>query len=140
MNEEKRGALKAVLDTNTLLSALLWYQGNPRLIFRKAIEGSLKIFCCEAIIDELREVLERDFEEDENIINQQISVILTYAELVELSFDDRVVMEDPDDDVIVNCALSSRADFIVTGDNHLLKLKEYKGIKIINSSDFLKLL
>jgi len=139
MNEEKRGTSKVVLDTNVLLSALLWHQGKPRLIFRKVIEGSVRVFCCKEIIDELREILERDFNEPTELINQQISVVLAYAELIELSYFEKIVTEDPDDDIIMNCALSANADFVVSGDSHLLKLKYYRNIRIISPADFLNL-
>lgn len=139
MNEEKRHVLKAVFDTNVLLSALIWHLGKPRLIFRKAISGSLKLFCCKDIITELRKVLERDFKEISDDIDQQISVVLTYAEPVEIAYNEMAVLDDSDDDVIINCALSAGADYIVSGDAHLLKLREYKGIKIVSPAEFIGL-
>jgi len=39
--------------------------------------------------------------------------------------------------IVIECAVSCGADYIVSGDKHLLKLKEYEGIKIINAADFL---
>lgn len=139
MNEEKRDLTRVVLDTNVLLSALLWHQGKPRLIFRKVIEGSLRIFCCKEIIDELSEILERDFEEPIELIDQQISVVLAYVEIVELSYFEKIVTDDPDDDIIMNCALSANADFVVSGDSHLQKLKKFKGINIVSPTEFLRI-
>jgi predicted nucleic acid-binding protein len=51
----------------------------------------------------------------------------------------RVIDDDPDDDIFIECAVASRAGFIVSGDKHLLNLKEYKGIKIMKATDFLSL-
>ena len=48
----------------------------------------------------------------------------------------RVVKDDPDDDKIIECAIDGEAVVIVSGDRHLLKLKSYKGIRIINPREF----
>ncbi len=48
-----------------------------------------------------------------------------------------IIKDDPDDDHILACALAGRADLIVSGDRHLLKLKSYKGIGIVRPKDFL---
>ena len=50
-----------------------------------------------------------------------------------------VIKEDPDDDRILECGVSGGSDYIVTGDNHLLKLGVYNGMRILNVSDFLAL-
>jgi len=50
-----------------------------------------------------------------------------------------VIDDDPDDDKFIECAVASRAGFIVSGDKHLLNLKKYKGIKIMKAGDFLSL-
>jgi len=139
MNEEKREKFRVVFDTNVLLSALLWHQGKPRLIFRKAIEGKIKVYCCKEIIQELRGVLKRDFDESNDLINEQISVILAYMEFIEVIYHEKIVKDDPDDDLVINCALSARANYIVSGDAHLLKIKEYNGIKILSPAEFIRL-
>lgn len=136
MNEEKKVVLKVVLDTNVLLSALHWYQGNPRRIIEKAVNGEFVFFWCDKMLEELQKVLIRDFDESDEQIHSRLSFVLTYAELVEIVYSECVVKDDPDDDIIINCALSANADYIVSGDAHLLKLKEYKGIKIVNPAEF----
>jgi len=47
------------------------------------------------------------------------------------------IIDDPDDDKFIECAVSCGADYIISGDKHLLKLKAYEGIKIINAAEFL---
>ena len=49
-----------------------------------------------------------------------------------------MVKDDPDDNKILECAYAAKVDYIITQDNHLLKLKEFEGIKIINPGDLLK--
>jgi predicted nucleic acid-binding protein len=63
----------------------------------------------------------------------------TFTAPVKVSRRITVIDDDPDDDKFIECAVASRAGFIVSGDKHLLKLKEYKGIKIMKAADFLSL-
>ncbi|WP_425274152.1 PIN domain-containing protein [Thermoanaerobacter siderophilus] len=51
-----------------------------------------------------------------------------------------VIKEDPKDNIFLECALEGSCDFIVTGDNHLLQLKEYKNIKIVKAEEFVTIL
>ena len=131
---------KVVLDTNIFISSVFWEKGNPHKIVEKAIEGKIQVFISEKILEELKEVLKRDFEEADNFINDQTNLIKSYAEIVESTIFLDIIKEDPDDNMIIECAVSCNADFIISGDNHLLKIKNYNNIKILNSSDFLKVL
>lgn len=67
-------------------------------------------------------------------------MITSYSEVIEPKENIKAVSEDSKDDMVLECALASNASFIVTGDNHLLKLKEFRGIKIITPKDFLSLI
>ena len=129
-----------VLDTNIFVSSVFWEHGNPHKIIEKAIEGKIKVFTSNEILEELKEILKRDFNEDDEFIEDQINLIKEYAEIIEIREKLDVVKEDPDDNKIIECAVSSNADYIVTGDNHLLKIKEFNGIKIINSRDFIEII
>ena len=51
----------------------------------------------------------------------------------------KVVKDDPDDDVFIECALAGDADYIVSGDKHLLDLKSYGKIKIVNAAEFIEM-
>jgi len=68
-----------------------------------------------------------------------ISLLIEIATLVEPKKKLKVVKDDPQDNKFLECALEAKADLIVSGDKHLLKLKEYEGIPIVSSADFLKL-
>ena len=71
------------------------------------------------------------------MVHRQISLIMDYATIVQSDLRLFVVKNDPDDNKIVECAVSCGADYIVTGDRHLLDIKEYKGIKIVTAKQFL---
>jgi len=129
--------LRVVLDTNIFVSSIFW-RGNPHKIVEKALNKEIQIFVSVNIIDELEKVLKRDFEEPEEYIEKQINLILEYSEVVKTDVKVNIVKEDPDDNKIIECAISANADYIITGDNHLLKLKEHRGIKILNPADFLR--
>ncbi len=86
---------------------------------------------------ELENVLKRDFFEESELIERQISLILEYAILVRPIVEPDIVKADPDDNKILACALASKADYIVSGDPHLFLLKEVFGITILKPKDFL---
>lgn len=131
--------IKVVLDTNIFVSSIFW-RGNPYKIVEKALDKKIKVYISIEIIKELEKILKRDFEVPEEYIERQINLILEYSEIVEINIKTDVVKEDTEDNKIIECAVSTNADYIITGDNHLLKLKEYKGIKILSPAKFLNLL
>lgn len=64
---------------------------------------------------------------------------MDYAIVIQSDMKLFVVKKDPDGNKILECAVSSNSDYIVTGDKHLLDIKEYKGIKIVTAKQFLEL-
>ncbi len=129
---------RLVLDTNVLISALL-FGGVPREILHMVIAGAVDCFVSSAILDELREVLQRPkfafSAEQASTITEELSAL---CEIVTPSVSIREIKDDPDDDRILECALQAKADVIVSGDTHLLALARYGGTRILNSADFLK--
>ena len=103
------------------------------------MNGKINVFTSIEILQELDKVLRRDFEEPGEIVHRQISLIMDYATIVQSDVKLAVVKKDPDDNKILECAVSCNADYVVTGDRHLLDLKEYQRIKIITPKQFLEL-
>jgi|GEM_PF-2089299 len=68
-----------------------------------------------------------------------ISALLDTVEFIEVYESIQVVNDDPDDNKFLECGIAAAADFIITGDPHLKKLKHYQEIKIFNASEFLSL-
>jgi putative PIN family toxin of toxin-antitoxin system len=131
---------RVVLDTNVLLSAI-FFGGPPRLVLEAAIQGDYTLCLSESLIEEFRGVLCRPkFYFNTKEIETIIAELLGIAELAEPTRRIRVVKNYPDDDRVIECALTAEANFIVTGDNHLLQLKQYSGIQLINPEHFLKVL
>jgi len=131
--------IRVVLDTNILVSALITYGGNEWKVFREVVEGRVLSLTSEAIIDEFLEVIA---EPRFGYSKFQISII--FLSLIDMPYmvipteELNVIKDDPSDNKILECAVSGNAQYIISGDKHLLALGEYQGIKIINSSDFLK--
>ena len=74
----------------------------------------------------------------EEDVNQILLDFSTFSLPVKINKQLIVVQDDPDDNKFIECALECKANYIISGDTHLLNLKEYEGIKIIKSSEFLK--
>jgi len=132
--------LQVVLDTNVLLSAIL-FGGRPRQVLESAIEGGIRLYISEPIIAELEGLLRRPkFHFNSRLIQNIISELIGIAEWVEPQSTIRVVVEDPADNRILECAIEAKAQYLVTGDNHLLRLKEYGEITIVNPDQFIALI
>ena len=97
------------------------------------------MFTSPAILTELEKVLPRDFKQDPEFVDRQIALILEYAEIVRPTHSVTVVKEDPDDNKIIECALTANAGYIISGDSHLTNLKEVFGIKIMKPRDFVEM-
>ena len=133
--------MKVVFDTNVLISALI-KTGKPRELFLRLTEKKALILS-KNIIEEFLEIAE-DPRITKYVSEQETNFFLNSlrdaAKVVIVRSKFRAVKEDPDDDVILRTAYDGKADYIVSGDNHLLSLGEFKGTKIVTVDDMLKIL
>ena len=131
--------LRVVLDSNVLVSALLGQGGPRRLLLHLSREHV--IVSSVQMLAELEDVLHRDkFQLTEGQIKDYISLIISGSTVLDTADYPEVIRADPDDDVVLASALEGDADYIVTGDKHLLLLKEYHKIKIITVKQMLALI
>ncbi len=131
------GKTKVLLDTNLLISALGW-QGKPRVIFEKCLHGELELVTSPNQIDELKRVMEYPkFEFTEEQKATFISLVLEIATIVDIAGKVHSIAEDPDDNAILETAIVGTAHYLISGDSHLLKLKEFAKVKIVTASEFL---
>jgi putative PIN family toxin of toxin-antitoxin system len=139
----KKRALKIVLDTNVWVSALIW-GGKPAAIIEAAEQRTINIFVSEPVIEEISRVL--SYPKIEKIYQHQLTrqhlmeQVLKNANFVEVTTDLKVIKEHPADDKILECAVSAKADYIVSGDKHLLNAVSYKKMQIIFVNEFMKLI
>lgn len=136
--------IRIVLDTNVIISALTANKPTPPLDILILIQNKKIIHATSAeILEEVEEVMNREkLVKRHKLLKEQVhNLIINFAQASYLTagkISITVVKDDPDDDKFVDCAVESNAERIVSGDNHLLTLKEYKNIKIMTPGDFIK--
>ena len=139
MGKRQERVKRVVLDNNVLVSALLFKGVLSRLVelWRK---GRIIPVISKETFEELTTVLQyRKFSLSKDEIKSVIEYeILPYFKIIEVVKAVKGVCRDPGDDKFISCALSASADCIVTGDKDFCDLRQYKTVKIINTSDFLK--
>jgi putative PIN family toxin of toxin-antitoxin system len=130
--------LKVVLDTNVLISAIL-FGGKPRQILEKAIRGEIRLCLSEPILEELKGVLQRSkFDYAPEMVQFILTELTAIAHFVNPSEIINVVLEDPEDNRILECAVEAKANYVISGDFRLLKLSKYLNIEILNAATFLE--
>ena len=129
---------KVVIDTDIYISAIFW-DGKPRKIIDLGREKNILILISADIEREIAKKLKVKFKLNEEEVNKILLDFSTFTIPIEVTKQMNLISDDPDDDKFLECAVSGKADYIVSGDNHLLKLREYAGIKILKSSQFLSI-
>lgn len=133
--------MRAVLDTNVVVSALIW-GGKPAALLRLATEGDLLLYTSASLLDELRDVLTRGhlatrLEHRRSSVEQALTLYGALTSHVTPVLVPRVVSHDTDDDHVIAAAIAANADFIGSGDHHLLALQTHEGIRIVTPADAL---
>jgi putative PIN family toxin of toxin-antitoxin system len=130
--------ITALYDTNILISGTFW-RGLPRYILHSARQGRVRAITCQSLLEELYNVLIRPnkpFRLSEQEAARVIAEIQTFIDLVEPTRE-VTICRDPSDNQVLACALSGKADYIVTGDPDLLTLKRIEKIQIVTAREFL---
>ncbi|GIK54967.1 MAG: putative toxin-antitoxin system toxin component, PIN family [Chloroflexi bacterium] len=126
-----------VFDTNILFSALDW-QGNPYRCLELARRGDVTAVTCPELMAELGEKLQTKLNFSDEMVTETIADLLGFLHLTPIPGQLQFITADPDDDVVLECALVSQADYIVSGDRrYLLPIGSFQGIKIVTAVDFL---
>ena len=127
-----------VLDTNILVSAFFW-DGKERDMLIKCKNKDFTLIISVEILNELEKVLNKKFKVPDEIIQDYLKEILLFSELVFPPGKIDIIKEHSNDNIILETAIIGKANVLVTGDKHLLKLKEYEGIKIIKPEEAVSL-
>jgi putative PIN family toxin of toxin-antitoxin system len=131
--------LRVVFDTNIYISAFVIPGGNAEKAYVHAIDGDFNLHTSIAILTELARKLDEKFGWEKQRIIELIKSISKVAIVLKTAPWLKVLSDEPDNRIL-ECALKAEADFLVTGDKHLLKLKHYGNFKIAKLSAFLKTL
>jgi uncharacterized protein len=131
--------VRLVLDTNAAVSGLLWH-GNPGKLIDAAQAGSVTLYTTAPLLAELHGVLAREkFAKHLHVRGLNAAQVFEgYAALASViapAILPPAVIDDPDDDAVLACAVSAKVDLVVSGDPHLLKLEHYQGIAIVTPAE-----
>jgi len=128
--------MKVVLDTNIFISGIFW-KGDSNKIILKWKEGKFTLVSSLETILEVTKVL-KDFKIKlpDEIIKEWTDLIVRNSIIVEPKEKIIIVKDDPTDNIFIEIAVAGNVDYIVSQDNHLLKLKEFRGLKIITPEEF----
>ena len=134
------GKKKVVIDTNVLVSSLLKPKSKAREIYRLALRGKIKLYISENLLNELKRVLEYPKFEIERLQKETfLKNLQRVATFVYPRQSIDVIKEDSPDNRFLECAVEAKVDYLISGDKkHLLPLKNFEGIRILNPDEFLR--
>lgn len=125
-----------VLDTNIYLSAIL-FGGKPEQIIELARENLVCIYISEPILAEIKKVLAQKFHWGRTKISATTAEIKSLTCKVGRLPDIYIISSDPSDNIVLATAQVAQANFIISGDHHLLDVKHFRNIPILTPSQFL---
>ena len=128
--------IKVVVDTNVFISS--FFGGNPKKIIDLWKKGQIKLCLSREIVDEYVEVLKRLGLQNESELQE---LLKTFSEGHNIIFSAstpslKIIEQDPDDNMFIECAVALECSHIISGDKHLKSIKNYMGIEIVNPKEF----
>jgi len=130
--------MKIVLDANIFVSSFFW-GGKPRLVLERAVAQLDELFVSREILEEVAGVIGRPkFHAGRDKIEHYIKSIEDIGNMVRVEKKIGNGSRDKTDNKYIECGLAGGADFIISGDIHLLEMKEYQKIKIVSANEYLE--
>ena len=131
--------MRAVTDTNVVVSGLLWPSPSRQVLDRARL-GTIELFTSPSLLLELEDVLRRDKLAGrlKLVGSTPRKLLLSYSTLARIVVPQEispVIEQDPDDDAVLACAVAARAEAIISGDRHLLSLGRFQAIRIITAAE-----
>ncbi len=132
---------RTVLDTNVLVSGTIVHHGFPARILASAASGRIRLVVSPYLLAEYLAVVQRPhIAKKYTNLRDRLEIIRRFIQANAISVSpspiNPVIPDDPQDDAILACASEAQVQYIVSGDEHLLQLGEYHGIKILSPRDF----
>ncbi len=140
MSTDKASGLRVVLDTNVYFSAFTHPQGQSFRIWKAAINRRYTLLISPPIMREIAHVLRDYVHWDEHEIAGHLKLLAKVSEIVSPTIGVEAITGDESDNRILECALAGKADLVVSGDRHLLRLRVFQGIGIVRPVDFARTL
>ncbi len=127
-----------VVDTDVIISALL-FGGNPQRVLEMVLTQTVRMAVSRKMPDEIAGVLQgRKFRYPDEVALGIVRELESISDLVAPVRRIEAIGADPYDSMVLKCAVTAHADYIVTGDAHLLELKEFEAIRIVTPAQFLE--
>ena len=137
--EKANRMARVVVDTNVLVSALI-KKGKPLELVQRLLDKHTVVLSSQ-MLAELADVLSRDkFTITNAQIDLFISLLLRKSTVTSVSGNLKVILKDPDDNIVLLTAVNGKADYIISGDKHLLALRKFEGIEVVTISQMLEIL
>lgn len=131
---------RVVIDTNIFISGLHYF-GKPHRVLELLRQGRIECYASPFILNELKRILSGKFGWSKPNIEAVLLFLKKHTIEVEPRKTVSVIHEKEDDNRILECGLEGKVHYIISGDKrHLLRLKQFRGIKIVSPTEFLKLL
>ncbi len=140
----KKQSIRAVLDTNLFVSGLFSSYGSVAKLQQLWLSGAFELAVSEEILEEIGETLQKSYIQKQLLLKPEeiygiLELIREKAFVVTKDqYKTDKITEDPDDNKFLGCALEAKAYFVVSGDNHLLSLKHFQGIQIVDATTFVR--
>lgn len=128
---------RVTADSNILISAIL-RGGKPRDLLNLARSGQIELALSEHILNETLRVLEVKFQRSSDQLQQDEAYLRSISCMVQPSERLNAVAADPTDNPILECAAAAESEVVVSGDHHLLDLREFSGMAIMTVAAFLE--
>lgn len=128
--------MRVVFDSNVLVAALVFPGGKADQAMTRVVEGGDWLILSNPIIDEVLGVLSRKFGKDREQLARVAVFLAGLGEHVEPTHHADILLDKPDNRIL-ECAVSGKADAIVTGDKAMLSLGRYQDISIMSLRDYL---
>lgn len=137
--------MRVVLDANIFISALISSQGNPAMIINKWLSGEFDVLLSQPVVAEVLRVsgyerLQKKYKKIRQNRLEFVELISEQCIWLDTTEPLTIVTADESDNRYIECAVAGSASYIVTGDDHLLAVGEYKGIQILKPAAFVALL
>jgi putative PIN family toxin of toxin-antitoxin system len=137
---------KAVFDSTILVSAFLAPRGISQVLLEHAVRGAFELYLSEAILEETQEVLltrthlRRHYVYTDEQAREFCALLRGFAHLTTLSSPAPPVSRDPNDDMVIACAVAAQATHLVTRDKDLLTLMQHQKIRMTTPEQFIEIL
>ena len=131
--------MKAVLDTNIFISGIFWKGSSNKVITDWKEEKFILVTSLEAVSEIIKVLKDFKIKLSDEMIKEWVDLIVRNSIIVEPKEKIKIVKDDPKDDIFIEIAVAGNVDYIISQDNHLLKLKDFRGIKIITPEEFNKI-